>query len=49
MHVGVCLSTVGLMTTRLLLGRVIARSIRILLECFLVLVGINRAGVQCVE
>ena len=33
---GVCLSTVGLMATRTLLGLVTARSVRILLECFLI-------------
>ena len=36
---GVCLSTIGLMDTGSLLGLVAARSVRILLECFLV--GIN--------
>ena len=34
---GVCLSTIGLMTTRSLPVLVAARSVRILLECFLVL------------
>ena len=33
---GVCLSTIGLMATRSVLGHVTARSVRILLECFLV-------------
>ena len=33
---GVCLSTIGLMDTGSLLGLVTARSVRILLECFLV-------------
>ena len=33
---GVCLSTLGLMTTRSLLSLVMGRSVRILLECFLV-------------
>ena len=33
---GVCLSTIGLMDTGSLLGLVMARSVRILLECFLV-------------
>ena len=32
---GVCLCTIGLMATRLLLGLVMAGSVRILLECFL--------------
>ena len=34
---GVSLSTIGLVATRSLLGLVTAQSIRILLECFLVL------------
>ena len=33
---GICLSTIGLMDTGSLLGLVKARSVRILLECFLV-------------
>ena len=33
---GVCLSTIGLMDTGSVLGLVTARSVRILLECFLV-------------
>ena len=33
---GVCLSTIGLMDTGSLLGLVMAWSVRILLECFLV-------------
>ena len=35
---GFCLSTIGLTGTRSLLGLVAARSARILVECFLVLV-----------
>ena len=34
---GVCLSTIGLPTTDSLLGLLTARSVRILLECFLAL------------
>ena len=33
---GVCLSTIGLMPTGSMLGLVMARSVRIALECFLV-------------
>ena len=36
---GVCLSTISIMVTDLLLGLVTARSVRILLGCFLVVHG----------
>ena len=38
---GICLSTICLMATRSLLGLVTARSVRILLECFLLLTFAN--------
>ena len=42
---GVCLSTIGLMATRSLLG-LSARSVRILLECFLVCMGVYAISVK---
>ena len=38
---GVCLSTVGLMATRSLIGLVTARLVRLLLECFLILLDFD--------
>ena len=46
---GVCLSTIGLMATRSLLGPVTVRSVRILLKCFLVWHCINGDSVDNVQ
>ena len=44
---GVCLSTIGLMVIRSLLVLVTARSIRILLECFLVFYCVSPVVCTC--